>query len=139
MTAPGAYRPLEPGRRPGGRPSVAPAYRVLVHRKYRDHYLELVERVGLQQAQQFWDHIAHTPGQPSPIAQICILRGQRACLTARDGPERCTMNSQGAARADYQFHNAYTTEVGRGPARRGRYSYSGLLKSLIEEVSLLGE
>jgi hypothetical protein len=61
---PGAYRPHVPARRPGTRPSVKPVFRVLVHRKYLETWDELPSRVGLANAQQFWDHVAMTPGEP---------------------------------------------------------------------------
>jgi hypothetical protein len=60
--APGVYRPHVAARRPGGRPSVKPAFRVLVHHKYLPIWNELADRLGLANAQQFWDHVAMTPG-----------------------------------------------------------------------------
>jgi hypothetical protein len=113
--ATGAYRPYESGKRPGGRPDTAPAYRVLVHRKYRDHYEDLAERVGLQQAQQFWDHIAQIPGKPSPIAQTCFLRGKAGVPMGPGWSRTVHYELTGSARADYQFHNAFTTGVGGDP------------------------
>jgi hypothetical protein len=51
--APGAYRPHVAARRPGGRPLVKPAFRVLAHHKYLPIWNELADRVGLANAQQF--------------------------------------------------------------------------------------
>ena len=45
-----AYEPMEPARRPGGKPEEKPCYRVLVHRKYESAWEQIVERVGIQQA-----------------------------------------------------------------------------------------
>lgn len=109
------YRPYQPARRPGGRPSDAPGYRILVHRQFRQHYAELVERVGLQQAQQFWDHIAQSPGKPCPVASITILRG-KAGRPITDGWSRTHhYEITGAARADYQYNNNYTAGVEGDP------------------------
>ena len=65
----GAYDPEVPAKRPGGKPNNAPKYRILVHRKYEAAWNQIVERVGMQQAQQFWDHVAYTPGIKDPIAK----------------------------------------------------------------------
>lgn len=72
----GAYDPEVPAKRPGGKPNNAPKYRILVHRKYEAAWNQIVERVGMQQAQQFWDHVAYTPGIKDPIANTCFLRGK---------------------------------------------------------------
>ena len=71
-----AYEPMEPARRPGGKPEEKPCYRVLVHRKYESAWEQIVERVGIQQAQQFWDHVAKTPGMKDPIASTRPLKGK---------------------------------------------------------------
>jgi hypothetical protein len=71
-----AYQPYEPARRPGGRPAAKPGYRILVHRKFADLWTALPERVGLTAAQQFYDHVANTPGQPAAINRTGILRGK---------------------------------------------------------------
>jgi hypothetical protein len=65
--APGTYRPHVAARRPGGRPSVKPVFRVLVHRQFLGIWNDLPSRVGLENAQQFWDHVAMTPGQPPKV------------------------------------------------------------------------
>ncbi len=65
--APGAYRPHGAAGRPGGRPAVKPVFRVLVHRQFLGLWNELPNRVGLANAQQFWDHVAMTPGQPPKV------------------------------------------------------------------------
>jgi hypothetical protein len=49
--APAAYRPPVAARRPGGRPSAKPVFRVLVHHKYLAIWNELADRVGLANAQ----------------------------------------------------------------------------------------
>ncbi|WP_207455513.1 hypothetical protein [Desertivibrio insolitus] len=108
----GAYQPFVPARRPGGKPDEKPLYRVLVHRKFRNHWNEMIERVGLQQAKQFWDHVSATPGQPSPLASITILKG-KAGLPMADGWSRTHhYEVSGAGRVDYQYNNAYSNATG---------------------------
>ena len=102
-----AYQPLVPAARPGGKPSVKPKYRVLVHRKFRNHWRELVDRVGIQGAQQFWAHVSETPGSKSALASITILRG-KAGRPKGDGWSRTHhYEVSGAGRIDYQYHNEF--------------------------------
>lgn len=117
MNAQSAYDPLRPAKRPGGKPRQAPEYRVLVHKSFHSHYAELVSRVGEQQAKQFWDHVAHHPGQPDPIAQTTILKG-RAGRPNGEGWSRTThYEVSSSARIDYQYHDAYTTSDDGDPHR----------------------
>jgi hypothetical protein len=68
MATTSVYDPMAPARRPGRRPDSKPKYRVLVHKRFRNHYDQLVTMVGLQQAQHFWDHVSANPGAPCPVA-----------------------------------------------------------------------
>jgi len=112
-----AYTPFGPARHPGGKPEAKPGYRVLVHKKFRNRWAEVVDRVGLQQAQQFWDHVAATPGQKSPIASITILKG-KAGLPMADGWSRTHhYEISGAGRIDYQYHNEYAAGAVGDPHR----------------------
>jgi hypothetical protein len=74
--APGAYRPHVAARRPGRPPTVRPKFRVLVHHKYLAVWNELADRVGLANAQQFWDHVAMTPGQPPKVGTASVMKGK---------------------------------------------------------------
>jgi len=76
--APGAYRPHVAARRPGGRPAVKPVFRVLVHRQFLGIWNELPSRVGLANAQQFWDHVAMTPGQPPKVGTSSVMKGKQS-------------------------------------------------------------
>jgi hypothetical protein len=115
MMATSAYQPFQPARRPGGRPDTAPCYRILVHRRFRKHYEELVDRVGLQQARQFWDHVAMSPGNPSAIASTCYLRGKAGRPQGPGWSRTIHYELTGSARIDYQFHDAHTTDAGGDP------------------------
>lgn len=103
------YQPFEPARRPGARPDDKPRYRVLVHRRFRGHWNELVSRVGLKAAQQFWDHAAQTPGAPDPIAATCYLRGKAGRPQGPGWSRTLHYEISGAGRINYQYHDTYRT------------------------------
>lgn len=107
--SPSAYRPFEPARRPSHRPSVAPAYRVLVHRQYKSQYDRLVERVGAQSAQAMWDFLSQTPYEPPPTAGSCILRGTAGRPKGPGWSRTVHYELSSMARVNYQFHNEYVT------------------------------
>jgi hypothetical protein len=87
---------------------------VLVLKAFRRKYDELVDRVGLQQAQQFWDHLAACPGQPSPVASITVLRG-RAGRAVNGWSRRYHYELTSMARADYRFRDDYVASPGGDP------------------------
>lgn len=86
-----------------------------MHRRYLDHYEELVERVGIKQARQFWDHVAQDPGNPDPIASTCFLRGQAGRPKSPGWSRTIHYEVSSSARIDYQYHDAYTTEPDGDP------------------------
>jgi len=102
-----AYNPMRPAKRPGGKPRDKPKYRVLVHKAFYGHFLELVDRVGAQQAKQFWDHVAQTPGQTDPIAQTTILKGTAGKAIGDGWSRTIHYEVSSSARIDYQFNDAY--------------------------------
>jgi hypothetical protein len=104
-----AYDPLQPAKRPGGKPDEQPKYRVLVHKRFRRLYEELAARAGLQQAQQFWDHVAHDPGSPAPVASTCILKGQAGRPKGPGWSRTVHYEVTSSARIDYQFCDEYQT------------------------------
>lgn len=110
-----AYDPNVPAKRPGGKPDKKPKYRVLVHKRYLGHYSELADRVGLKQAQQFWDHVSHDPGNPDPIAQTCYLRGQAGRPKGPGWSRTIHYEVSSSARIDYQYCGTYTTEPDGDP------------------------
>jgi hypothetical protein len=115
LAATSAYQPFQPARRPGGKPDARPRYRVLVHRRFERQFAQMVERVGLAAAQEFWDHVSTDPGAKPATASTCILRGQ-AGRPISDGWSRTVhYELASAARIDYQFNNAYKTGDGADP------------------------
>lgn len=109
MSTEGAYHPLWPGRRPGGKPTDPPIYRVLVHRQFFEQWLEMVERVGVDKAQAFWDHVARTPGEPPQIASSCLLKGKSGNPQGEGWSRTIHYEVSGAGRINYQYHDAYRT------------------------------
>src|SRR5260370_32645923 len=106
--APGAYRPHVAARRPGGRPPDKPIFRVLVHRQYLDIWNQLPARVGLANAQQFWDHVAMTPGQPPNVGTSSVMKGKHAAPKWPGFSKTIRYEITGAGRIDYQFNPAAT-------------------------------
>ena len=79
---------------------------MLVHRQYEHMWDDLPARVGLESAQQFYDHVAWTPGEPPRVNFSMPLRGKAG--RARDGFSRVYhYEISGAGRLNYRFHNAY--------------------------------
>lgn len=105
---PGAYRPHVAARRPGGSPDFTPSFRVLVHRQYLPMWNELVARVGLQSAQQFWDHIAQTPGGHPAVGTSCMMRGKHNKRKWPGYSQTIHYEISGAGRIDYQYNSAST-------------------------------
>lgn len=103
-----AYQPYQPARRPGGSPTAKPRYRVLVHRKFADAWASLPTRVGLTAAQQFYDHVAHSPGTPASINRTGVLRGKAGEPLGPGFSRTIHYEISGAGRVDYQYHDAYT-------------------------------
>lgn len=103
----GAYQPFEPARRPGGKPAEKPAYRVLVHRQYQSLWDELPRRVGLESAQQFYDHVSRAPGMPAIINRTTILAGRAGRPIAGGFSRTIHYEISGAGRINYQYNDAY--------------------------------
>lgn len=107
MTPQSAYQPFRPARRPGGRPGLQPSYRVLVHHRFKNHYDQLSERVGLQGAQELWDHISQKPGSQPPTANTCILRGSAGKPMGEGWSRTIHYEVSSSGRVDYQFNDAF--------------------------------
>jgi hypothetical protein len=103
-----AYKPYTNTRRPGGSPDYEPVYRVLVHRTHEARWSELAARIGLEQAQRFYDHVATTPGTPAEGISVSVLKGS-AGKPHEPGFSR-TLHWRipgNAARLDYQYNAEY--------------------------------
>lgn len=110
-----AYSPYAPARRPGGKPSEKPKYRVLIHHKYLARWEVFVDRVGLANAQRAWDHLAMQPGSPPPIGQCSKLRGMDKY--AKNGWSHIYhYEASSMARIDYQFHPRIQVTEGKEPS-----------------------
>lgn len=104
---PGAYRPYVAARAPEGRPVQAPAWRLLVHRQYEDIWRDLADRVGLENVQQFYDHLTQTPGLPPKVGTSGLLKGDHN--KGKNGwSRRVHYEITGAGRIDYEYHAEYT-------------------------------
>ncbi|MEV0591337.1 hypothetical protein [Nonomuraea cavernae] len=79
------------------------------------HYAQLAERVGVQQAQQFWDHVSQEPGKPSAIASITILRGKAGKPKEPGWSRTHHYEVSSMARIDYQYHGGYQTNPDGDP------------------------
>lgn len=112
-----AYQPFEPAWRPGGKPDETPAYRVLAHRHYAHLWAELPQRVGLESAQQFYDHVAHSPGAPSPVNRTTVLAGKAGRPWAEGFSRTIHYEISGAGRINYQYSDTYTGGAQGDPHR----------------------
>ncbi len=80
-----------------------PKYRLLVHRKFLSEWKELVRRVSLESALQFYDHVTQTPGSHPFVGSSTILKG-KAGKPKWDGYSRTVhYEISGAGRIDYQW------------------------------------
>lgn len=107
-----SYRPYRPARRPGNRPRARPRYRVLVHRQFVGIWDQLPDRVGLEAAQQFYDHAANTPGQTPTVGSTTILRGSLGRPIGEGFSRTIHYEISGAGRIDFQYHDAYVGTKG---------------------------
>ena len=105
---PDSYRPFVPGARPGSRPSERPRYRVLVHHKFSELWKEIPSRVGLESAQQFYDHVSATPGEPPQVNSSVVLKGKAGRPKFDGGSRTIHYEISGAGRIDYQYVNEFT-------------------------------
>jgi hypothetical protein len=80
----------------------------LVHRQYHDAWEQLAGRVGLESAQQFYDHVANTPGRPPAVGRTTVLAGKAGRPGAPGFSRTVHYEISGAGRIDYQFCDAYT-------------------------------
>lgn len=102
-----AYHPYWVTSRPGGKPLTAPEYRVLVNKQFWDKWEQIVTRVGLESATQFWDHVAWTPNQPPLINRSSFLRGAPGAPMGEDWSKTIHYEISSMARINYQYNDEF--------------------------------
>lgn len=110
-----AYQPLQPARRPGGKPADSPNFRVLVHRQYYEKYKRLEEMIGLQQAQELWDHLAMTPDQPPKTGSCVLLKGKAGDPHEIGWSRKRHYEASSKVRVDYEFNREFKTAEAADP------------------------
>jgi hypothetical protein len=80
---------------------------VLVHRRFLPLWEQLPDRVGPQAAQQFYDHVAASPGQVPAVGATTILRGSLGRPIAEGFSRTVHYEISSAGRIDFQYHDAY--------------------------------
>lgn len=83
-----------------------------MHRKFADLWESLPDRVGLTAAQQFYDHVAETPGAPANVNRSGILRGHAGDPMAPGFSRTVHYEISGAGRIDYQYNDFAATRIG---------------------------
>lgn len=79
---------------------------MLVHRHYLEVWNVLAERVGLESAQQFWDHVAFTPGEHPRVGSSAVMKGRHNGPKWPGYSRTIHYEISGAGRIDYQFNPA---------------------------------
>ncbi len=86
-----------------------------MHRKFREDWDELPDRVGLESARQFYDHVSQTPGRPPDVGTTTVLKGTAGKPTEDGFSRTIHYEISGAGRIDFQYHDAYTGGAGGDP------------------------
>lgn len=71
--------------------------------------IRLSNGLALQQAQQFWDHVAYSPGSKDPIANSCFLRGKAGTPKGKGFSKTIHYELSSMARINYQYCDEYQT------------------------------
>ena len=71
-------------------------------------WAQLAARVGIESAQQFYDHVAQTPGQPPKVNSASILRGKAGRPKFEGASRTIHYEISGAGRIDYQYVDNFT-------------------------------
>jgi hypothetical protein len=77
----------------------------VVHRQYLQEWNRLVERVGLENAQQFYAHVSRSPGSPPSVGSSSYLRGKAGRPKWIGYSRTIHYEISGAGRIDYQWTN----------------------------------
>lgn len=103
----GAYAPLVPLGRPGGKPAQAPKFRVLLKRRDWEMWQKLIDEAGLENAQQLWDHMAHRADLPPQLGKCLKMRGGHVGPTADKWSAVHHYSVTGPGRVNYRFHTTF--------------------------------
>ena len=74
-----------------------------------------MSRVGEQNAQQFWDHVAHSPGAHPSVGTSSVMKGKNGNPKWPGYSRTIHYEISGAGRIDYQYADA-TAEGAKGDA-----------------------
>ena len=80
---------------------------MLVHRQFEHLWRQLPDRVGIEASQQFFDHIANTPGQIASLGATTILKGSLGRPIAEGFSRTVHYEISGGGRLDFQYNDAY--------------------------------
>lgn len=81
-----------------------------MHGQYAGAWQDLADRAGLENAQQFYDHITQTPDQHPKVGTSGMLRGNHN--KGKNGwSRRVHYEITGAGRIDYEYHATYKTSA----------------------------
>lgn len=66
----------------------------------------------MENAQQFWDHVALTPGLPPRVGAACILKGKAGHPAGPEFSRTVHYEITGAGRIDFQFSDRFRVRPG---------------------------
>lgn len=79
-----------------------------MHRHFLDRWHQLPARVGLENAQLFYDYVAQAPGQPPTVGRTTILAGKAGLPKAEGFSRTIHFAISGAGRINYQYNDSFT-------------------------------
>ena len=79
-----------------------------MHRQCKELWDQLPARVGLEQAQQFYDHVATSPGLTPRIGTSSVLHGKAGRPQEPGFSRTIHYEISGSGRVDYQYNDLYT-------------------------------
>lgn len=68
----------------------------------------MIERLGIESVQQFYDHVANTPGEKPAINRSSVLKGKVGAPKLTGFSRTVHYEVSGAGRIDYQYCDAFT-------------------------------
>ncbi len=80
---------------------------MLIHRAFTEDWSVLPKHVGLESAQQFYGHVASTPGRPPAINRTTVLRGRAGRPVVPGCSRTIHYGISGAGRIDYPYADEF--------------------------------